>query len=201
MTRTVHTRRLAVLALGLALVAGCQSSPPTRFYTLNSVAVPPADESRAKKALPVVVGTIGLPKYLDRPQVVTRPGEYVVELAEFDRWAEPLDDMVPRVIADNLSILLASDQVFIAGRNRVPARALQVEIAFQRFDAADDSTARLIARWDILDRDKDRLVAAQKSAITIPVSGAGYEAQTAALSEALARLCLEIADPLRRTGP
>lgn len=201
MTRTVRTRRLAVLALGLALVAGCQSSAPTRFYTLNSVAVPPADESRAKKALPVVVGAIGLPKYLDRPQVVTRPGEYVVELAEFDRWAEPLDDMVPRVIADNLSILLASDQVFIAGRNRVPARALQVEIAFQRFDVADDSTARLIARWDILDRDKDRLVAAQKSAITIPVSGAGYEAQTAALSEALARLCLEIADPLRRTGP
>lgn len=195
----INGTRKAVAALGLVLmlVAGCESSPPSRFYTLKGIAAPLDDEVKAKRAAAVVVGAVSLPKYLDRPQVVSRPGDYVVELAEFDRWAEPLDEMVPRVIAENLTALLASDQVFMGTRARVPGRAYEVEITFYRFDVADGKEAKLVAHWDILDREKDRVVTTQQSAISVPVAAGGYESQAAALSEALGRLCREIAESLR----
>ena len=109
---------LILAALTLA-VAGCSSTPATRFYSLASIA-PAAPESPrpAGQGLAVAVGTVTLPAYLDRPQVVTRPGVYAVHLAEFDRWSEPLQDMVPRVIAENLSVLLGSDQVYLSPRRR-----------------------------------------------------------------------------------
>lgn len=199
--RLRHGGRPLTLALGLLLVAlaGCQTSPPTRFYTLKAVAAPVAEEARTRKPPAVVIGAVSLPKYLDRPQVVTRPGDYVVELAEFDRWAEPLDEIVPRVVAENLGVLLGSDQVFIGSRGRLPERTQQIEIAFTRFDVADGNQARLVARWEI--RDRDRLVAGQQSVIAEPVAAAGHEAQAAALSAALAQLCREIAEPLRRLSP
>ena len=186
------------LGLVLTLLVGCQSTPPTRFYTLASVAAPIAEDAKAKKAPAVVIGAVSLPKYLDRPQLVTRPDAYVVALSEFDRWAEPLDDMVARVVVENLGQLLGSDQVFIGSRGRGPERAYQVEIAFYRFDVDDANQARLVARWEIRERDKDRLLASQQTTVGVPVASAGYEAQTAALSAALAQLCREIAEPLRR---
>jgi hypothetical protein len=191
-------RPLVALGLALTPLTGCQSTPPTRFYTLASVAVPVAEDAKAKRPPAVVIGVVSLPKYLDRPQLVTRPDAYVVELSEFDRWAEPLDDMVSRVVAENLGQLLGSDQVFIGTRSRGADRAYQVEIAFYRFDVDDANQARVVARWEIREREKDRLVATQQTTVGVPVTGAGYEAQTAALSAALAQLCREIAEPLRR---
>ena len=53
------------------------------------------DPATAAARGPVIgVGPITLPKYLDRPQIVSRASRNQLALGEFDRWAEPLQENV-----------------------------------------------------------------------------------------------------------
>ena len=188
---------LILAALTLA-VAGCSSTPATRFYSLASIA-PAAPESPrpAGQGLAVAVGTVTLPAYLDRPQMVTRPGVYAVDLAEFDRWSEPLQDMVPRVIAENLSVLLGSDQVYLSPRRRLPGLTHQIDIAIDRFDLDDQDRVVLAARWDLVERSRDEVVSSRRITITEPAADRSYDTIAAAMSKALALLSRDIADGLQ----
>ena len=51
----------ACVAMGLA--AGCGTSPPSRFYTLNPTVAPAA----ATSTLVVAVGPVTIPAVVDRP--------------------------------------------------------------------------------------------------------------------------------------
>ena len=194
---------LASLAL---TAAGCSGTAATRFYSLASVAPPEAESPRpagpapAGQSVAVAVGAVTLPAYLDRPQVVTRSGVYGVDLAEFDRWSEPLQDMVPRVIAENLSVLLGSDQVYLAPRRRLPGLNQQVDIAIDRFDLDDRDRVVLAARWDLIERSRDEVVSSRKVTITEAAADRSYDAIVAAMSKALALLSRDIADGLQATA-
>ena len=69
------------------------------------------DRACEKKDRIITIGLapIGLPRYLDRPQIMTRLGEHELGLSEVDLWADPLKDMIPRVLARNLAALLCAD--------------------------------------------------------------------------------------------
>lgn len=188
----------ALLLSSLTLLPACSGTPATRFYSLASVAPSASDGPRpAGQGLAVAVGTVSLPAYLDRPQMVTRPGVYAVNLAEFDRWAEPLQDMVPRVIAENLSVLLGSDQVFLSPRRRLPGLNHQVDVAIDRFDLDDQDSVVLAARWDLIDRGRDEVVSSRRLTITEAAADRSSEAIAAAMSQALALLSRDIADGLQ----
>jgi uncharacterized protein len=102
--------RLAAPTLGLCLMAlgGCASTQAARFYVLSALpgggtASPGA---AAERGLAIGVGPVTLPKYLDRPQIVTFTSPYALNVAEFDRWAEPLESTFVRVLAENLALLI-----------------------------------------------------------------------------------------------
>lgn len=190
--------RFTSLILASLTLAGCSATPATRFYSLASVA-PPASESPrpAGQNQSVAVGSVTLPAYLDRPQVVTRSGVYAVDMAEFDRWSEPLQDMVPRVIAENLSILLGSDQVYLSPRRNLPGLTHQVDIAIDRFDLDDQDRVVLAARWDLVERSHDEVVSSRKVTITEAAADRSYDTIVAAMSKALALLSRDIAERLQ----
>ncbi|MFZ1416463.1 MAG: PqiC family protein [Defluviicoccus sp.] len=190
--------RFTSLILASLTLAGCSATPTPRFYSLASVA-PPASESPrpAGQNQSVAVGSVTLPAYLDRPQVVTRSGVYAVDMAEFDRWSEPLQDMVPRVIAENLSILLGSDQVYLSPRRNLPGLTHQVDIAIDRFDLDDQDRVVLAARWDLVERSHDEVVSSRKVTITEAAADRSYDTIVAAMSKALALLSRDIAERLQ----
>jgi len=101
---------LALCALAAACVlAGCAggSSARSRFYMPVALAEPAGGGTGpGPGAARVGIGPLRLADYLDRPQIVTRGGGVQVNLAEFERWAEPLEDSVTRVVAQNVSHLL-----------------------------------------------------------------------------------------------
>src|SRR4051794_33515633 len=87
----------AVLVAGA--IAGCGSaSPPASFYTLDATS-PAAPGTVAAAAYSIVVGPVTVPDMADRPQMVLRTKPNQVEIAELARWAEPLRDAIPRVVA------------------------------------------------------------------------------------------------------
>lgn len=162
-------------------------TPPTRFYLLRPLE-PPPDRSDGPR---LGVGPVRLADYLDRPQIITRRGEHGVDLAEFDRWAEPLADSVARALAANLGSLLGTEQV----QQHPFARVLEVELMMEirRFDGPPSGPVELVAYWRL--RRAGRVVE-RVSRLSQAQDGSGYEAQVAAMSRALQRLSREIAAAL-----
>ena len=108
---------ISLLVLFIAvLLAGCGGSPtPLEFYTLNSLsgmsqnAIP----ANAAQNIAIGIGPVKIPKILDRPQIVTRTGPNKIKVDEFHRWAGPLGTEIAQVLAENISLLLATDQVAV----------------------------------------------------------------------------------------
>lgn len=129
----------SLLKAGAALVilAGCSSTPDNHYYTLS---VEPG-ASRVPAAT-LTVATVHLPGVTDRPQLVTRTGPQTVDIKEFERWAEPLEQMVPRILAEDLTARLGLPET---GK---PVRRLFV--AVDEFMGGTDGAAHFTGRWWIL---------------------------------------------------
>ena len=198
MTKSARARlvTLAALAAGLAL-ASCADSQPTRYYTLAALpAAPDAALPATPRALTVGVGPVTLPPYLDRPQLVTRDGSNRVVLADIDSWAEPLDGLFSRVLAENLAVLLRTDDVLLLPQRRLIPLDYQVEVDVTRFDVDTSGNAVLDARWWVLDQDGERLLRNGHSTITEPNQTGDHTAAAAALSRALGTMSNEIAQAI-----
>lgn len=186
---------MTVVAFGVSLcvASGCGSSKPVRYYVLSSIDRPVATAADDSVERTIGVGPVRLPPYLDRQQIVSRIGDNSVKLAQLDRWAEPLKDSVPRIIAANLSALLRNDRVV-----RYPWRASEVpdckvSIDIQRFDGVVSGEATLDAEWSLscgAHRTATRFV--------LPVDGATYDALAGAQSQLLRALSEAIAKDLEK---
>ena len=197
-----------VLAALLLVVAGCSGSPPTEFYTLSGMQLPPGGPSAAKTV--VGVGPVTLPDYLDRPQIVTRASGNRVVLASFHSWVEPVDGMFTRVLVSNLSSLLATDNVVTVPQRRAMTLDYQVEVNVSRFDADSEGRAVLDARWWVFGKNGEQLIGEGRSTIVEPVAEptgadagsngepASYEAIVAAMSTALAQMSSGIAGTIEQ---
>jgi uncharacterized lipoprotein YmbA len=194
------SRVTAVLAVSTVLLAtgGCaQRATPSRFYVLAPVSAPASAPPAAGVPSPSVgVGPVRIPAYVDRPQIVTRKSSDEIDLAEFDRWAEPLADSVPRTIAGNLAALLPNDRVALfpwAGSR--PVR-YQVVIDVARFDGALGGAVSLDATWRVLGPDR-KDVRDGRFAASEPTAGSDFAALVAAMSRSLGALSREIAAAIR----
>jgi len=192
---------LAALCLLVVALAGCGETRPSTFYTLSAVAEEQGSTDRGRSSgLAVGVGPITLPKYLDRPQVVTRPTANRLNLAEFHRWGEPLNQMLSRTVSENLAANLSTDAVFVLPRRRTPRLDYQVVIDVVRFDMDSEGRAGLNARWMIYKADEREPRVVQRTLTTADVSNPGdYEAVVVALSSTIETMSGEIAAAIEST--
>ena len=191
---------LAILGLtgGLAACAQIQSS---RFYTLAATEAEAPVATRDKQ-LVIGLGPVTLPEYLNRPDLVTRSGQTQMRLAEFDKWAEPLEALVTRTLAEDLLILVAAKDVIPVPQRRDVDLDRVVEIDIARFDADETGQVVLDARWRVYGRNGERLLTSSRS--TVSEQGApppNYNAVVAAMSRALTQLSREIAAAVRGDAP
>ncbi len=114
MARVLNSGIAAILLLSFLLFCGCASKAPY-YYVLHSLQGEATDvkTTRAEGDLTIGVGPVKIPGYLDRPEMTTRSTPYSLQFAEFDKWAEPLEKNLARVLAENLSILLSTDRVVV----------------------------------------------------------------------------------------
>jgi uncharacterized lipoprotein YmbA len=191
--------RIVFLALGIYLLitGGCATTEPARFYTLSPLAIPGLEAEAAGEGIAIGVGPIKLPEHLDRPQIVVRTSRNELKLAEFDRWAGSLGDDFSRVLAENLSILLSTHRVSLyPWRKSVPVE-YQVVVDVARFDGDLGGNAALVARWTVFGGHNKKVLFMEKSRISEPSGGRGFEAMVAAQSRALGHLSREIADAIK----
>lgn len=194
LTRKFAARPLVALLLVTPLIlAGCAPSRPTQFYTLSVAA--PANETLqlTQEPLAVGVGPVALPPYLDRPQLVSRIGANKMMLADFDQWAEPLDGALPRVLSENLSRQLATEEVFVLPTTRDVRLDYRIEIDIARFDSNGAGEVILDARWWVFRRG-DKLVQSGRSTIEQRADqSTDRQGVVAAMSQGLGQLSSDIA--------
>ncbi len=187
--------RLAAPLLALAiLLAGCGSSPPSKFYVLTVDPAPPRAASASANT--VALGRITLPGALDRPQIARRRGGNEIVFSEEERWAGPLDDMMRRVLADDLAARLPAGVMLVESSAKPPPGAT-IALDVSRFDADESGSVTVTARWEALGRNGAPLGAPRESTIVEPGSGSGAAVVVATMSRAVAALAARIAGGLR----
>lgn len=189
----------AVLLCGFALLCftGCAGTEKSRFYTLEYLARassrPPGEESAG---VSIGIGPVYLPEYLNRPQIVTRTGKYTLDISEFDRWAAPLDAVFSRVLAENLSILLYTDRIYLYPWNASRRFDYQVSIEIIQMDGTIPGDANLLVRWSLLKEGKETHIILKKFNGRKPIAGQGYPGLVSAMSLGVSDLSREIADAI-----
>jgi uncharacterized protein len=193
-------RRLAVVTLVAALLGlGACASTPSRFYMLNPLS--PAEgmspASQAERGPVVGVGPVNFPKYLERPQIVSRASRHQLALGEFDRWAEPLQENFSRVLAENLSLLIPTEHILLNDWPRSATLDYQVRVDVLHFDGWMGGESSLIVRWSILD-GAERELLSKKLHLNASTGGRDYEAMVMAMNQMLETLSRDIAVAVQR---
>jgi uncharacterized lipoprotein YmbA len=177
---------LLVLLLG---ASACSRSKMADYYVLTSQPFEP----RAGSAGPSIgIGPVLLPKYADRLNIVTTGGPQRVEMTEQHLWAEPPVEAMTRVLAENLSALLATDRVHV---QPWPQGAVDYRIGVNvlRLTGKLGGQAEVQALWTV--EAGDKIVVARRTNLQRP-AGESYETYVAALSGMFADLSREIASAI-----
>jgi uncharacterized protein len=194
---------LVVVPLGASLIVGGCASQPSRFYLLS--AVPNTEtaslEMSGQQGPTIGVGPVTLPRYVDRPQIVTRTSPYELKVAEFDRWAEALDTNFTRVLAENLSILLPTARVVMSPWPRAIPIDYQVTVDVTHFLSQVGGDSLLIADWTLFKGEGQDALTSGRSRFSASPGGQDYAAIVAAMSQTVASLSREIATAVRGVGP
>ncbi len=191
--------RVFVLLAGVLSLAGCLSkeSPPTRYYVLEAMpaTTAPLVTPGAARPLAVDLATLRLPRYLDRPQIVTRVQAGRLELDEYHQWGDNLAKNIQRVLARNLSLLLASSDVTAFTRRPSGPLDARVDIEIAQFERGPDGRVQLSAQWWLRPRDDaGRAMAYTTDLASAPLAATdGMDATVAAMSELLGRFSSVIA--------
>jgi uncharacterized lipoprotein YmbA len=195
-----HLVSVLVLVL-LASIAGCAGkTESSRYYVL--AATEPDTERRADGPS-VSIGPVSLPKYLDRPQVVTRPTPNQLDVSEFDRWGGRLEDNVAQVLAEDIARRLRTARVAVFPAEPTGRADSRVAVTITQFERiGNDGDVVLDARWRVVP------VAARADAeplrgnfkVSKHAAGSGYVPAVAAMSAALGDLAATIADAVAHSA-
>jgi uncharacterized protein len=194
MMRRFPSRLLAVAAA--AWLAACSISQPTKLYTF---ADPPSGTKPAfaHPGLAIGISNISLPDYLDRPQIVTRSGATQMEVAEFDRWVEPLSAMTRRTLLQTLRNDLGTDKIVIFPQSRTVSVDYQVAVDVTRFDAMRGGDMTLDARWLVLNSDGSEVLRDGRTVVLLPTGdGTSLQETVNAMSNGWTTLGTEIAQAI-----
>jgi len=200
---TGQVRKILAIVAVWVWFGGCATfaprADPSNFYVLG--ALPEADllveisTAGVNANFTAGLGTIELPGYLDRQQIVTRTSNNRLSYSENDRWATPLAESFSRVLGQNISHLLKPAQMIHYPWQSTGVPDYQVKMEVIQFEANSDQQVWLIARWSVIDRNKKILVR-QRSQLNRRSGSSTTEDFVKALSATLGDLSREIVNTL-----
>jgi uncharacterized lipoprotein YmbA len=173
-------RRTFLLPL---FVCACTSADPT-YYTLQVV-----DGARLPGGPPSVeVRRPGLAGYLDRADIVLKSASYRLDVNSQARWAEPLGDMIGRVLAEDLAQRLPNSSVFTQSGAITADPAVRVEVDILRFDADASGQVELVAELAVERGSSHQPIETRHVALSATATVPGAEGLAGALSGLLGQL-------------
>ena len=172
---------------------------PTNFYVLTSLYSLEANPQATAelKDISIAVGPIRMPQLLDRAQLVIRVNQNKIQTVEFSQWSEPLRVNFVRVLAENLSILLDSEQMSIFPFLKEALFDYQVTVEVTRFDGNFEEGAQMRTSWTIWGPKRRQVLLKKYSRFSESLTSNDIEALVAAKSRLIAKLSKEIAEAIK----
>jgi uncharacterized lipoprotein YmbA len=191
----MRTHVLVVMLLALA-ASGCARSTLSQHYLL--IPRPAEAAPRGGNGPTLGIGPVTLPGYTDRDNIVTLGGTHRLNVDEDHLWAEPLEQNVTHVLAENLSVLTGADRVCIHPWSPGDAD-YRITVDVTRMIGRFGGDAWVDARWTIEREAEDGSVAlvSRRTTLTGPAGG-DWDALAARFSDMLLALSREIAGAVPR---
>jgi uncharacterized lipoprotein YmbA len=195
----------ALLAIMLVLngcFGGGSQTPATRFFVLNSLYS--ADSVNQQNPVAVLedaiigVGPIKLSQVLDRPQIILRTSQNEIRVADLDRWAAPLTEMITNVMVDNFSALLSTGSILKFPWKATIPIDYQIVLEITRFDGLPGGNVDLRARWGILGENGKKVLSKERAVLTEPIGGDTIPEMVSAQSRLVEKLSREIANKIKQ---
>jgi uncharacterized lipoprotein YmbA len=183
-----HLFSLALLVTVLAV--GCATTPEARFYSLTG---PQGGTVGTDDGPSLAIGPVDLPRYLDRPQMVSRAGDNRLLVDEFNRWGGVLDQEITAVLARGLGQRLGTQRVYSYPSRIAPEVDYRIALEIRRFDGELGGEVVLEAAWSLVDDRTGDILDTRRVEYREPAAGPGYSAYVAALQRTLERLAQELA--------
>ncbi|MGF6440820.1 PqiC family protein [Paraburkholderia youngii] len=184
--------RLISLSLSIIVtgcLVACTAPPASKFYTLSPVRS--TRTSPAVERVAIAFDPVTLPELVDRPQMVVRLEPNRVSIDEFARWAEPLKNQIPRVLAADLEQIIPGAIVSTYPQH-ADDTAYRVSVDVQTFDLSADGTVKLAVLWSVrAPKLGDRV--SGRSVVSGNARGRRYDAFVSAHDRALESVAWDIA--------
>jgi uncharacterized lipoprotein YmbA len=180
---------MSLSTIALCFLAGCATSPASKFYTLSAVQV--VEQSSNAAPVAIAIDPVTVPELVDRSQIVTKLDTNRVSIDEFARWAEPLKSQIPRVLAADLAQFIPG-AIVSTYPQRVDDNAYRVSVDVQSFDASTNGAVTVAVIWSVRAPNRRERVSG-RSVVHETADGPGYDALVKAHSRALASVASDIA--------
>lgn len=134
--------RLGKALLLCSLLAACGTTPQSKYYLLTSKmdGIPAGDSPQ------LGIGPVIIPEYLDRDTLVYRESSNELHINSAERWAEPLEDGISRVMVLNLAAQLDTVNVHAFPFHAQRRPDWGVKLRLVRLDA-ENNRAILDTEW------------------------------------------------------
>lgn len=177
-----------LLAVAGLLMLSCQTATPPNYYRLDA----PSSLGATAPGPSLGLAPVEIPEYLVRSGLVRDTNDLEVEVSTSERWAEPLESGIARIMALNLARTLPTNDIrpYPWNNKRSPDIAVRIKVTELR---NLPERATLVAETVITTQDgqfTSELISLQEP-LTSSAQGdaiaAAYSALFAELSEALAK--------------
>jgi uncharacterized lipoprotein YmbA len=182
--------RLTVALCATLLAASC-ASPDPKLYTIAPV--PGSELSGGPKV--IAVHGVGVAQYLQRSPIVQSSADYRVVLRANSWWGEPVDAMLGRVLAEDLTQRLPQSTIYAPGSPVAASPDATVELEVQRLDLDGDGNLILIAQGSVTFKNRAS-PDTRRFRIAQPPPSPAVEGQVAATSTVLAQVADRLATVL-----
>lgn len=198
-------KSLRLLCLGVLTAAvfgsGCRS-PEVRFYMMPT---PPPNEGEHPDGFAMVIAPIEVPHVIDRPQLVWREGQTIMNADDYHRWGASLPAEIRRALMEHLRALLQSDTIVAEPADLPGPDTLRLTVFIQQLDARPKGQVDLRAVYTVRRGDAREPVVRDVANVHVPVRGDLPSDVVIGYGDAVALLAKHIADHVRgltlRAGP
>lgn len=197
----MNLNRILVLPQFLVLLfslSGCLgTTSSTQFYLLEPISDSVSKANDNFKDVPLIALTpVHIPDYIDRPQIIMANNKNIYQLSEFDRWAEPLDTNIGRVLQLNLTYLIPAKIVLSKDSNLAKQAGLRVSVNILEFHIDARKQAVLTAQWHVIRGEKT--IANNQKSYQILVVNNDLPFLVHALNQCLEQLSRDVASSVRQ---
>jgi uncharacterized lipoprotein YmbA len=143
---------LVVLALAGCFMPESNHVEPN-FYLLSNT-LQDQNQSKINQDHSFYLREIELPRYLKDSRLVVRPTPHTIKFRDVDRWGEPLEDGIARVLAMNLQDQFNDSRYSIFPNRRKEGLRWDLAVSFSSFERIANNRVSIAAKWTARGNDR-----------------------------------------------